>query len=358
VSEALDLYAFEDLVHHGDEEARTAARTRQRQLLKPPGSLGLLEDLGTWLAGVQGQSPPAAFRRVRAVLFAGDHGITAAGVSAYPSSVTGQTLRAMVTGNAAVNVLARQVDATVRVLDICVDDAMADVPEHVVAHKVRRGTGRIDIEDACSRDEAEQAFQAGMRVADEEIDAGADLLVAGDLGVGNSTPAAVLTGLLTASDAASVCGRGSGIDDRAWMRKAAAIRDAMRRTRPYLGDLLHVLASGAGPDFAAMTGFYVQAAVRRTPVVIDGTVSAACALAAYRVSFRASDWWVAGFRSGEPSHGKALNEMSLIPLLEREVDLGQATSGLLAVPLLKAAQATLAEMATLEEAGVSEPGDG
>ncbi|WP_342782431.1 nicotinate-nucleotide--dimethylbenzimidazole phosphoribosyltransferase [Vallicoccus soli] len=342
-------------VRRPDEGARTAARERQGALIKPAGALGRLEELSVWLAGAQGASPPRPLERVRVVVFAGDHGIARAGVSAYPPEVTAQMVAGILAGSAAVSVLARTLGASVRVVDMAVD---ADTPPEVSAHKVRRGSGRIDVEDALTRGEAEAAFRAGMQVADEEVDAGADLLVPGDMGIGNTTPAAVLTGVLTANDAATVMGRGTGIDDRTWMVKCAAVRDAMRRTRAVLGDPVQVLATGGGADIAAMAGFLVQAAARRTPVLLDGVVSGAAALVGQRVSYRAVDWWQAGHLSTEPAHRKALDRLSLVPLVDQGLRLGEGTGALLALPLLRAAQATLAEMATFEEAGVSGPAAG
>lgn len=351
---ALDLAVLADQVARPDEKARQEARDRQLRLTKPPGSLGRLEDLSVWLAGVQGTCPTRPLDRVRVVLFAGDHGVARSGVSAYPPEVTGQMVRNFLAGGAAVNALARLNDADVRVVDMAVDSDLDDVPADVTRHKVRRGSGSIDVEDALTREQAEQAFRAGMAIADDEVDAGADLLVTGDMGIGNTTPAATLVGLLTQSDAASVVGRGTGIDDAAWMRKCAAVRDAMRRGRPVLGDQVQLLATVGGADFAAMTGFLLQAAVRRTPVMLDGVVSGACALVAQRIAFRSADWWLAGHRSTEPAHRKALDRLALEPLLDMGLRLGEGSGALLAVPFLRAAAATLAEMATFDEAGVSD----
>ncbi|MEP6759820.1 MAG: nicotinate-nucleotide--dimethylbenzimidazole phosphoribosyltransferase [Sporichthyaceae bacterium] len=331
-----------------------AARERQAILTKPAGSLGRLEDLSIWLAGVQGGSPTRPLEQVRVVVFAGDHGIATTGVSAYPAEVTAQMVRNVLSGGAAVNALARLAGAQVRVVDLAVDADLSDLPAAVGEHKVRRGSGRIDVEDALTRDEVERAFAAGMAIVDSEVDSGADLLVAADLGIGNTTPAAALVGVLTRNDASLVTGRGTGIDDATWMRKCAAVRDAMRRARPALGDQLQLLATAGGADFAAMTGFLLQAAARRTPVVLDGVVSGACALVAQRVAFRSADWWIAGHLSSEPAHALALSRLSLEPLLDFGLRLGEGTGALLAVPVVKAAAAILAEMATFDEAGVSD----
>ena len=349
----LDLDELAGALERPREAVREAARERQARLTKPAGALGRLEELSVWLAGVQDACPPRPLDRVTVVVFAGDHGIAAAGVSAYPPSVTGQMVRSFLVGGAAVNVLADGCGARVRVVDMAVDADLEGVAPAVVVHKVRRGSGRIDVEDALTRAEAEQAFRAGMAIADEEIDAGVDLLIPGDMGIGNTTPAAVIIGALTASDTVSVMGRGTGIDDATWMRKAAAVRDALRRTRAVLGDQLQVLATGGGADMAAMAGFLFQCSVRRTPVLLDGVVSGAAALVAHRIGYRAAAWWQAGHRSTEPAHALALQRLSLEPMLDYGMRLGEGTGALLALPLLRAAGATLAGMATFEEAGVA-----
>jgi nicotinate-nucleotide--dimethylbenzimidazole phosphoribosyltransferase len=173
------------------------------------------------------------------------------------------------------------------------------------------------------------------------------------MGIGNTTPAAALIGLLGSRDAGAVTGRGTGIDDEAWMRKAAAVRDAMRRGRGVKADQLALLATVGGADFAAMTGFLLQAAVRRTPVILDGVVSGACAMVAHRVAYRSAKWWQAGHLSVEPAHEYVLARLQLEPLLDYQLRLGEGTGALLALPLVRAAQATLAEMATFDEAGVA-----
>ncbi|WP_121193932.1 nicotinate-nucleotide--dimethylbenzimidazole phosphoribosyltransferase [Motilibacter peucedani] len=334
---------------------RQATRERQATLAKPVGALGRLEDLSLWISAVQRASPPRPFARPRVVVFAGDHGVARSGVSAYPSEVTPLMVQAFLSGVAGVNALARLAGATVRVLDLSVDADLTGpgVPEDVTSHKVRRGSGSIDVEDAMTLEEASTALRAGMAIADEEVDSGADLLIAGDMGIGNTTPAAALVGTLTGANAAEVVGRGTGIDDRGWMRKCAAVRDAMRRGRPVLGDHVALLSRIGGADLAAMTGFLLQAAVRRTPVVLDGVISCACAVVAHDVAPRASLWWIAGSRSTEPAQKLALDRLALEPVVDMGLRLGEGTGALLALPLLQAAAATCAEMATLEELGGS-----
>ena len=334
-----------------DEESMQAARDRQNRLTKPPGALGRLEDISIWLAGVQGVCPPRDFERARVVVFAGDHGVASAGVSAFPSEVTAQMLANFLAGGAGVNVLARQAGATVRVVDLAVD---ADTPDEIATYKVRRGSGRIDREDALTADEATRAFLAGIAIADEEIDSGADLLIPGDMGIGNTTPAAVLIGAIADVEPVEVVGRGTGIDDAGWMRKVAAIRDALRRARPVAAAPLTLLAVAGGADFAAMTGFLVQAAVRRTPVLLDGVNVGAAAVVAREIAPNAVTWWMAGHRSTEPAHQIVLDRLGLEPLLDLGLRLGEGSGALVALPLVRAAARVLAEMATFDEAGVSD----
>ena len=333
-----------------DAQSRRAAVARQEQLTKPAGSLGRLEELGVWVAACQGTCPPRPFGRPRVVVFAGDHGIAQHGVSAYPSEVTGQMVANILTGGAAINVLSAVAGAGVRVVDMAV---AADTPEGVSGFKVRRGSGSIDREDALTAEEAVAAVEAGRRIADEEIDGGADLLVAGDMGIGNTTPAAVLVAAVTGSEPVAVVGRGTGIDDAGWMRKAAAIRDALRRARKVVGDPLAMLRTSAGADLAAMAGFLAQAAVRRTPAVLDGMVVTAAALLADQLAPGAREWWVAGHRSVEPAHTLALNHLGLRPLLELDMRLGEGSGAVASLPLVLASARILTEMATFADAGVS-----
>jgi nicotinate-nucleotide--dimethylbenzimidazole phosphoribosyltransferase len=350
----VDLAAFREQISRPDESLLDAATARQLTLTKPPGSLGRLEELGAWLCSVQGQCPPRPLERARVVVIAGDHGVVRRGVSAFPPEVTAQMVRNFLAGGAAVNALAQVVGASVRVVDLAVDDDLAGAPDSVTRWKVRRGSGDITEVPALTAEETDRAFRAGMAVADEEIDTGVDVLITGDMGIGNTTAAAALVGLLTGNDAGQVTGRGTGVDDNAWMRKAAAVRDAMRRSRPHLDDPLALLQWCGGADFAAMTGLLLQAAARRTPVVLDGVVSGAAALVAHRVAFRSALWWQAGHVSVEPAHALALHKLGLTPLLDYRLRLGEGTGALVALPLLRAAQALLADVATFAEAGVAE----
>lgn len=334
-----------------DPDAEHAARSRQQTLTKPPGSLGRLEDLSVWVSACQGSCPPHQFTRARVVVFAGDHGVTAAGVSAFPSEVTGQMVANFDAGGAAINVLAELAGAGVRVADIAVDgDPVSDA---IGAHKVRRGSGNIAVEDALSADEVLAAVDAGRSIADEEVDSGADLLIAGDMGIGNTTPATTLIAALTGSEPVAVIGRGTGIDDAGWARKVSAIRDALYRARGVVADPLGLLRVCGGADLAAMAGFLAQAAVRRTPVLLDGVVVTAAALVAEQLAPGARGWWQAGHRSTEPAHTLALTRLDLVPIVDLGMRLGEGSGAAVAVPILRAAVATLASMATFAEADVT-----
>ncbi|MEZ7004223.1 nicotinate-nucleotide--dimethylbenzimidazole phosphoribosyltransferase [Streptomyces sp. AD55] len=342
---SLNLDDFTDLIERPDGGVRRDAEARRERLAVPPGSLGRLDDLGEWLAAAQSAVPVRPVQRPRVVLFAGDHGVAELGVSARPAGGAADLVREVLEGGRPVSVLARRLGVPVRVVDMALDCEPGTLPAEVVRHRVRRSGGRIDVEDALSAEEAEAAFRAGVAVADEEADAGTDLVVLGDVSVGGTTAAGVLVAALCGTDASVVTGRGGlAIDDLAWMRKCAAIRDALRRARPVLGDQLRLLATVGGADLTAMTGFLLQSAVRKTPVLLDGVVAAACALVGQRVAFRAPDWWLAAHDSGEPAQAKALDRMGLEPLLTQGVTVGEGAGGLLALPLVQAASALAADL--------------
>ncbi|WP_216208458.1 nicotinate-nucleotide--dimethylbenzimidazole phosphoribosyltransferase [Amycolatopsis aidingensis] len=336
-----------------DEIARAEAERRHGTLIKPARSLGRLEELGAWLAACQGQSPPRPVTRPRVVVFAGDHGIAAKGVSAYSREVTAQLVTAVGNGEAAINALAATAGAGVRVLDLAVD---AEQPDQAVAEfKVRRGSGSIDTEDALSEDEVRAALRAGIGIADAEVDAGADLLIPADLGIGNSTPSAVLIAALTGAEPVAVVGRGSGIDDPTWMRKAAAVRDALRRARAVYTDPVALLRTAGGADLAALAGFLAQAAVRRTPVLLDGLAVGAAAMLAEELAPGARSWWAAAHRSTEPAHAMVLDHLDLKPLVDLDIGLGEGAGAAAALPLLAMSARLLTEVATHADSGVAGP---
>ncbi len=336
-----------------DGRAGAAARRRQDLLTKPSGALGRLEDLSVWVASCQGDCPPKQFERARIVVFAGDHGVASSGVSAYPSEVTAQMVTNIEAGGAAINTLAEAAGATVRVVDMAVDrdESPGDA---TTTHRVRRSSGNIATEDALHLDEAIAAIEAGRRIADDEVDAGADLLIVGDMGIGNTTAATTLIAALIGTEPVAAVGRGTGIDDATWSRKTAAVRDALYRSRDRRDDPVALLAACGGADLAAMAGFCAQSAVRRTPLLLDGVVVTAAALVADRMAPGARSWWQAGHRSPEPAHSLALAELGLDPIVDLGLRLGEGTGAAVALPILRAAVSLLASMATFTGAGVSQ----
>jgi nicotinate-nucleotide--dimethylbenzimidazole phosphoribosyltransferase len=329
-------------------ETRAEAAARVQALAKPVGALGRLEDVAIWLSACQGVCPPAVPANVRAVVFAGDHGVSAQGVSAYPREVTPAMVRTILAGGAGISVLAKANDVHLRVLDIAVDDDLAGLPESVGAYKIRRSSGAINEQDACSPEEILLALEAGARVAEEEIAAGADLLIVGDLGIGNTTPAAALIAAVLGLTAAQVTGRGTGVDDAGLHRKQTVIRAALARTagRSEPADLLAALGSA---DFAVAVGFLVTAAAAGVPVLLDGVIAVAEALLAERLAPGSAAWFAAGHRSTEPAQSLALAELGLTPLLDLGMRLGEGTGAVAAVPLVRAAAALLGQMALLAD---------
>ncbi|MGJ9411706.1 nicotinate-nucleotide--dimethylbenzimidazole phosphoribosyltransferase [Aeromicrobium sp. CF4.19] len=326
-----------------------AASERLAGLATPAGALGRLGELGVWLAGVQGRVPPAPPHSVHAVVFAGDHGVAAHGVSAYPPAVTPAMVRSFVAGTAGVCVLARQHDVGLRVLDLGVDDDLAGVDPAVTAHKVRRGSGAIHVEDALTRAETEQALAVGTVVAAEEIAAGADLLIGGDMGIGNTTPSAALVAASLGLPAAEVVGRGTGIDETALVHKTAVVDAALTRAGGRVDDAVDRLTALGSADLAATVAFLVEAARSGVPVVLDGLISVACALTAEDLAPGASAWFVAGHRSTEPAQGLALDKLGLEPIIDVGMRLGEGSGAVAAVPLLRSAALLLSETALLRD---------
>jgi nicotinate-nucleotide--dimethylbenzimidazole phosphoribosyltransferase len=340
-----------------DAEARRAAVARYAELAVPAGALGRLAELGCWLAAAQGTCPPRPPARPRVVLVAADHGVAAVGVSAYPSAVTARQVVTAREHTSPAAVLALSAGASVRVVDVAVDHSPdAPPPGSLLApdprYRVGSGSGRIDRADALTEAETARAVEVGRTLADEEVDAGADLLVPGALGVGATTPASVLVAAVTGAEPVAVVGRGSGIDDETWMRKAAAVRDGLRRARPYVRDPLALLRVAGGADLAVLAGLLLQAALRRTPVLLDGLVVGAAALVADELAPGAREWWLLAQRSPEPAMALAAGHLELPPLLDLSIRTEDGAGALAALPLVGMAARLLAETATAADSGI------
>lgn len=341
----MNLDDFTDLIERPDGGVRRDAEERRGRVPLVEDALGRLDELGIWLATAQATSPVLPIRQPKVLLFAGDHGVAERQVSTRHAGTAVDLVRPVLAGTSPVAVLARGFDVPVRVVDMALDCDPDTLPADVVRHRVRRGSGPIDVEDALTAAEADAALEAGVALADEEADSGTDLVVLGDLSVGGTTVAATLIAALCGTDASVVTGRGgSPIDDLAWMRKCAAVRDALRRARLVLGDPAQLLAAVGGADIAAATGFLLQCAVRHTPVILDGVVSAAAALVAQRVAFRAPDWWLPGHLSSEPAQAKAYDRMAFEPLFDQGITVGEGVGALLALPFVRSAAALAAEL--------------
>ena len=322
------------------------ARAHLDRLTKPVGALGELETLAARLAAIRGGAPSVA--RKSLFIFAGDHGVASRGVSAYPAEVTRQMVMNFVRGGAAANVLARQLGASVTVVDVGVATDFDGQPP--LARKVRRGTRDLCVEDAMTRAECEQAMTVGLELAGS---ADADLLVAGEMGIGNTTAAAAMCCALLSIDPADAAGRGTGVDDAGLHRKVEAIRLALAR-HDSRSDPFDILASLGGFEIAAITGFAIGAASRGLPLVVDGFIATAAVAIAMTTHPRVRDYLFFGHRSNEKAHTTVLEKLGVHPLLDLALRLGEGTGALLACHLLEAACRIYNEMATFDSAGVSE----
>ena len=332
-----------------DATAAAAARLRSDGQAKPLGALGRLEDLGVWLAGCQGVSPPRPLADVRVVVFAGDHGVTASGVSAYPAAITPAMVRAIAAGVAGVSVLAAANQVSVSLYDLAVDAEFTDLDPEISRFKLRRGSGSIDREDALTAAEVTAALAAGDRIAAEQIADGAQLLIAGDLGIGNTTVAAALIAASYGLPATAVTGRGTGVDDATLAHKTAVIDAALARAGARAADPMQRLAALGSADLAAGVGFLLGAARRGTPVLLDGLIALAEAVVAASIDSGVVAWLAAGHRSTEPGQSVALTRLGLEPLLDLGLRLGEGTGAVAAVPLLRSAVATLRDLAQLSD---------
>ena len=341
------------LPHIPDYDFHSAESVKQRQdtLTKPTGSLGRLESLSIQLAGICGVSRPS-FPRKAVVVMAGDHGVTADGISAYPADVTQQMVLNFLRGGAAINVLARQADARVIVVDIGV---AADF-EHIAGllhKKIAMGTQNMRTGPAMTRQQAEQSIQVGMDVVEGEIAKGLDLLAVGEMGIGNTTPSSAITALYTAQSVRLVTGRGTGLDETSFLHKVEVIEQSLVANKPEPEDPIDVLSKVGGFEIGGLAGLILGAASHRQPVVLDGFISGAAALLAVKLEPRVNPFLIASHRSVEAGHRAILDYLGLRPLLDLDLRLGEGTGAALAFHLIDAAVNTLNDMATFSEAGVS-----
>jgi nicotinate-nucleotide--dimethylbenzimidazole phosphoribosyltransferase len=321
-----------------DETAAAQVAARQAQLTKPPGSLGRLEELAAWLARWQGQARHHGPRldRVDVLVFAGNHGVTAQGVSAYPAAVTAQMVANFFAGGAAINQLARVAGANLRVIRLALDEPTQDFTQ------------------APAMDEP--AFLTAVVAGYDAVDREADLVCLGEMGIGNTTAAAALAAALFGGGGERWAGRGTGVDDAGLARKRAVIDAALARHAAVRDDPLALAAALGGRELAAILGATLAARVGRIPVLLDGFVSTAAAAPLARLRLDALDHALAAHVSAEAAHRTLLAELGLVPLLDLGMRLGEASGAALAVLLLRAALACHTGMATFAEAGVANKG--
>jgi len=334
-----------------DLAAADAARARQLQLTKPPGSLGRLEDLACWFAArCKNPVPPAP--QCEIFVFAGDHGVAARGVSAFPQSVTGQMVGNFARGGAAINVLASLEGCRIEVVDVGVASDEPP-PAGVRNERVRAGTRDLAVTSAMTAEELRAALAVGARCARAAADRGTRLIIAGDMGIANSTSAACLICAFTGATPESIVGRGTGVDDAGLARKREVVHLALARVAGGSPDPSRTLAELGGLEIAAIAGLYLESARLGIPVMLDGYISTAAAVAAAAIEPGVADWMLASHRSAEAGHRFALEKLKLEPLVDLRLRLGEGTGAVLVLPIVRAALALHAKMATFGEAGVS-----
>ena len=335
-----------------DAAAVAAARERQELLTKPSGSLGRLEDVSVQLAGIAGQCPPPLPEPAVVAVFAADHGVHAQGVTPWPQEVTAQMVANFVASGAAVNAIATQAGASVCVVDVGV---AADLPtaRGLLSRKVRPGTADMTEGPAMTLEEARLAVETGIKVAADLVDEGYRCLITGDMGIANTTASAALIAVFTGSTPALVTGRGTGIDDPTWARKVEVVRRALELHRCDAAAPLETLAAVGGLEHAALAGFILGGAARRVPVLLDGVIACAAAVAARAFAPQVTDYLIAGHLSTEPGALRALDALGLQPLLDLGMRLGEGSGAVLALPVVAAAARVLRDMATFDSAGVS-----
>lgn len=319
-------------------------------LATPRGALGQLEELAIWLASCQDSCPPRAPANVRAIVLAGDHGVATHGVSAYPREVTAAMVRAFHSGVAAVSVLAAQHDVHLRVLDIGVDADLSDLAG-VTEHKVHRGSAPLHLTDALTADELDLAWTVGRAIAEQEIDAGAELLIFGDMGIGNTTPAAALIAAGLGLDAEAVTGIGTGLDEAARQHKAALIDRALARVGERGTDPYERLKALGSADLAVAVSAMITSAQAGVPILLDGLISVAEATVAEDLAPGTIGWCRAGHRSTEPAQSLALAKLGLTPILDLGMRLGEGSGAVAAVPIVRSAVAVARGTALLADLG-------
>ena len=326
------------------------ALQRQRLLTKPPGSLGKLEDLAARLAAMQGTETPS-LERVRISVFAADHGISEEEVSAFPRSVTVEMVRNFSEGGAAINVLARQIDAGLEIIDAGIHRSLG--LDNVIESRAGNGTDNFLKGDAMTGDQLKNAMDAGKKAVERAMLQQAQLMIGGEMGIGNTTSATAMLSALTGIDASEITGAGTGLDGRGILRKTEVIHRALHKHRLNPDNPLGILKCLGGFEIAALTGLYIQAAIQRMPVLVDGFIASVASMLAVKINSRVLPWLFYAHRSDEKGHQTVLDYLGVEPILNLQMRLGEGSGAAVAVPVLTAACALHNEMATFSQAGVS-----
>ncbi|MFK4070104.1 nicotinate-nucleotide--dimethylbenzimidazole phosphoribosyltransferase [Streptomyces sp. NPDC029674] len=336
-----------------DAKALGEAWERQKRMTKPPGALGMLEIISAQLSGLSRMCPPPIPEPAAVAIFAGDHGVHAQGVTAWPQEVTAQMVANFLGGGAVCNAFANQVGAEVCVIDVGVASELPATPG-LLPRKVRAGTADMTTGPALTREEVKAAIEVGIETARDLVAAGNKALLTGEMGIANTTASAALISVYTDTDPAEVTGRGTGINDEMHSRKVEVVRRALDLHRPDPADPVGVLAAVGGLEHAAMVGLLLGGASLRTPVILDGVSAGAAALVARAIAPEVLAACIAGHRSAEPGHVAALNKLGLRPLVDLDLRLGEGTGALLALPVVQSAARAMHEVATFDSAGVTE----
>ena len=334
----------------------TAIRYRLDHLTKPLGSLGRIEEVAFWYARLHGSDRPPSPKGFCAV-FAADHGVVEEGISAYPQSVTLQMVRNYLAGGAAISVLSQIHGLTLSIVDVGVNGDLGTHPS-LLHRKVRNGTRNFAVEPAMLPAEGLQAMEAGMELAVKASETGSTLLLTGEMGIGNTTAASALAAALLRHPPEDLTGTGAGLTPEGKLRKIRVIDQALARYRPLLASPLDWLFAVGGLEIAALAGFIIGGAVRRIPVILDGFITGAAALAAVTLIPEVRPWLLASHMSQEPGHRRILEHLGLSPLLSLDLRLGEGSGAALAYPLVVSAVELYNRMATFEEARVSQAGEG
>ena len=333
-------------------QAHAQAAARQQQLTKPAGSLGQLEALAVQLAGLQGRVKPSV-NQLWIAIFAGDHGVVAEGVSAFPQEVTGQMLHNFVTGGAAISVLARQLQARLEVIDLGTVTPSLSLPGVRHLH-IGPGTANFAQGPAMTRGQGEQALQAGRDSVLRAIAEGSDLFIGGEMGIGNTTAASALACALLECPVAHLTGPGTGLNAAGVSHKAQVIERALVLHAAERGDPLQTLFNLGGFEIAALVGAYLACAQEGLAVLVDGFICSVAALVAVRLNPACRQWLLFGHRGAEPGHRHVLESLNAEPLLDLGLRLGEGSGAALAVPLLRLACDLHGQMATFAEAAVAD----